>query len=272
LFLGIICTNFISYQELIDATLPDLTTKSRDDYILGLQVLDAPLVAYYDTFSTALPCAVKSLARASLQSLTQSLQPPVPELGPLKEAGVLDTIRKKFTTQSVGTTVISRMDFALAFDPIATSDPDQLGSTSHLEPSVFDRTMKLITLDVAPYVRSIVAYDSQLQKQRLRLSNLMSEGGGRSAKRMRTTRAAYSALEGGSRSTTRRLKWFQADLNPYLVMRTAGEGWGKFTGSVKDATEGDASATEGEESERSAERPRGRKITVITDDSEDELC
>jgi len=42
---------------------------------------------------------------------------------------------------------------------------------------------------------------------------------------MRTTRAALSALEGGSRSTTRGERWFKADINPYLVAKTAGEGW-----------------------------------------------
>jgi len=67
-----------------------------------------------------------------------------------------------------------------------------------------------------------------LQKQRLKLSSLVSQGGTKSdggKKRMRTTRAALSALEGGSRSTTRAEKWFKADLNPHLVMKTAGEGW-----------------------------------------------
>src|SRR6266566_7956553 len=89
-------------------------------------------------------------------------------------------------------------------------------------PSVFDGTVRPITIDVAPYVRSIVAYDARLQKQRLKLSNLISEGG-RGPKRMRTTRAAMSALEGGSRSATRKEKWFSADLNTALVLRTGGE-------------------------------------------------
>ena len=92
--------------------------------------------------------------------------------------------------------------------------------------------MKPIVLDVAPYVRGIVAYDLVLQKQRLKLSNLVSQGG-RVPKRMRTTRAAMSALEGGSRSTTRKERWFKADLNTQYVMQTAGEGWDV---SVADAT------------------------------------
>ena len=92
---------------------------------------------------------------------------------------------------------------------------------------MFDGTVRPITMDVAPYVRSIVAYDARLQKQRLKLSNLISEGG-RGPKRMRTTRAAMSALEGGSRSATRKEKWFSADLNTALVLRTGGEGWSEL--------------------------------------------
>lgn len=125
---------------------------------------------------------------------------------------------------------MNRIDFAFAFDPIATRDTLSVQPATYLEPSVFDRTLALITLDVAPYVRGIVAYDSNLQKQRLTLSNLVSEGGkpAQGSKRMRTTRSAYSAMEGGSRSTTRGERWFKADINPYLVAKTAGDSWNGF--------------------------------------------
>lgn len=96
---------------------------------------------------------------------------------------------------------ISRKDFS-AFDPIA-------GDSDALEYSVFDGPLAAIALDVAPYVRSIVAHDAQLQKERLKMSGA----------RMRTTRAALSALEGGARKTTR-LKWFDAPLNADAVMLT----------------------------------------------------
>jgi hypothetical protein len=135
------------------------------------------------------------------------------------------------------------MDFAFAFDPIATPDTGPQASVSYLEPSVFDRTLKLIALDVAPYVRGIVSYDSQLQKQRLKMSTLVSEGGrgAQGSKRMRTTRAALSALEGGSRSTTRGERWFKADINPYLVAKTAGEGWNGFGSEGSETLEGGSS-------------------------------
>ncbi len=84
--------------------------------------------------------------------------------------------------------------------------------------------MTLIVEDMAPYVRSIVAYDARLQEDRLKLSNLMSEGG-RKGKRMRTTRAAMSALEGGARKTTRRDRYFPATLNQVFVLKTGMPSW-----------------------------------------------
>lgn len=165
----------------------------------------------------------KSLAKSSLQLRTEDSQGrQAPALSPLDEAQAIRCIQTSLTTTPPGTPAINRMDFAFAFDPIAAADTLLAQPASYLEPSVFDRNLEPIVLDVAPYVRGIVAYDVHLQKQRLKLSSLVSEGG---RKRMRTTRSAFSALQGGSRSMTRGERWFKADINPYLVAKTAGEGW-----------------------------------------------
>jgi len=113
------------------------------------------------------------------------------------------------------------MDLAYAFDPIAINE--KISAASYLDPSVFDRTTKLIVLDVAPWVRGIVEFDNTLMQERLKLSNLLSEGDKR--KRMRTTRSAYSAMEGGERRNTRRERYFGDTLNTVFVRRTAGKGW-----------------------------------------------
>jgi len=57
------------------------------------------------------------------------------------------------------------------------------------------------------------------------MSNMLSEGGGRKGKRMRTTRAAMSALEGGARSTTRRDRYFTSKLNSQFVLQTGMQSW-----------------------------------------------
>ena len=42
---------------------------------------------------------------------------------------------------------------------------------------------------------------------------------------MRTTRSAYSALEGGERGSTRKDRYFGDSLSTEEVMYTAGQGW-----------------------------------------------
>ncbi len=131
---------------------------------------------------------------------------------------------------------ISRQDFSVAFDPIAEPERNTVQSTSSLEASIFDRTTSTIAIDVAPYVRSIVAYDAKLQQERARLSNLLSEGG-RKGKRLRTTRSALSALEGGARKTTRPEKYFRVPINPHLVYRTGLQSWQDAVAAQMSETE-----------------------------------
>lgn len=281
-------------QEAIDTTQPEPPAKTRDDQVLGITHLETPIVSHHNTLTTSIASSIKSLAKSSLRLHTEQLhKQSAAFLQPLDEAQAIRCLQTSFTSTVPGTAAIGRMEFAFAFDPIATSDTSTLQPVSYLEPSVFDRTLKLITLDVAPYVRSIVAYESQLQKQRLKLSTLVSEGGRGAAgsRRMRTTRAALSALEGGSRSTTRGERWFKADLNPYLVAKTAGEGWngpecgetetpGKLSAPSPDqSAEGSAKASPGTTPDttptkapiKAVIKGRKRKMVVQDDDEADEL-
>ncbi|KAK4167700.1 ATPase family AAA domain-containing protein 5 [Cladorrhinum sp. PSN259] len=212
-------------EEAMDVTQQELPV--QDDLLVGLNYIDSPSLAYYDSLAINISSAMKSLAKSTLQEYTKTAHGgAADELRPLNEAQTIDYVQSGFTSPLPGTSVVGRMDVAFAFDPIATEGPS-LQPSAWLDPSVFDRTLKLIVLEVAPFVRGIVAYDSHLQKQRLKMSSLMSEGGQAKpgTKRMRTTRAALSALEGGTRSTVRGEKWFKADMNPYLVAKTAGKAW-----------------------------------------------
>jgi hypothetical protein len=193
----------------------------------------------------------------------------------IDESQAVDGILKTCTTTQPSAPAVSRIDLAFAFDPISVSEPS-LAPVSYLDPSVFDRTLRLITLDVAPYVRGIVAYDSRLQKQRLKMSSLISEGGQPArTKRMRTTRAALSALEGGSRSTTRAERWFKADVNPYLVMRTGGDGWHSLvalgeSGSPQSSPKSSPTKTPSPAPVKRERKPK-KNIVVDDDESPDEL-
>ncbi|KAI3395510.1 hypothetical protein diail_1226 [Diaporthe ilicicola] len=244
-----------SYDEAIDCTLPDIAAKTRDDYILGRQLLDAPVTSTYDPLGNMMPIALKNIARRNLAGSYSS-----PELEALNEARLTSKIRQHTSQQSTEA-ALTRDDLSLAFDPLASSEKTNMASAS-LEASVFDHTTAPIVVDVAPYVRSIVAYDNELQKQRLRMSNLLSKGG---TKRMRNTRASHAALEGGSRTHTRPERWFKADLNGVFVMRTAGEGWAKALKEIM--AEGSDAGTD---STSGRAKERGRKV-VHDDESDDEL-
>lgn len=98
-----------------------------------------------------------------------------------------------------------------------------------------------IVEDVAPYVRAIVSYDLRLEARRLHLSSLLSQGGA-GGKRQRTTRASRAALEGGSKSSTRRERWFPKDTNFTWILQTGGDDWQEIALRLqeKDVSEGDA--------------------------------
>ncbi|KAI1435114.1 hypothetical protein GGR50DRAFT_345302 [Xylaria sp. CBS 124048] len=220
-----ICGPFLpphSNHIMFDAAMPSLSAKTVGDFTIDRKLLEATPLYHYDSISLSVSTSLRVLAQSHLLASQK-----FPESASLDErfnekhvAGHIEH-HLKMSSQSEGP--VTRRDYSLAFDPIAASEKTL--ANGYIDPSIFDREMTPICLDVAPYVRSIVAYDQRLQNERLKRSNLLSQGGKPDRKRMRTTRSAFSALEGGSRSTTRREKYFTADINPYLVMRTSGKGW-----------------------------------------------
>ncbi|KAI1201222.1 hypothetical protein F5X97DRAFT_290751 [Nemania serpens] len=221
-----ICGPFLaplSNHVALDATVPDLHTKTLDDFTTGHKLLEVTPLCYYSSISLGVSTSLRLLAQSNLARNQVSPDPKCP-IKQFDEERVTRDIAHHLQKSLRREGPISRRDYSIAFDPIAASEKVLVGG--HLEPSIFDREMRLLCLDVAPYVRSIVSYDQRLYNERRARSSLLSEGGRPEKKRMRTTRAALSALEGGSRATTRGEKYFAADLNPYLVMRTGGRRWG----------------------------------------------
>jgi hypothetical protein len=120
---------------------------------------------------------------------------------------------------------ITRAHFSNAFDSVAEAPSSILGShTYNLLASSFDREFSILVTDLAPYVRSIAAYDLHLEAERLRDSSLLSAGG-RGVKKLRMTRVARSAALGGKRENTRRERWFDKNVNLVKVMETGGKEW-----------------------------------------------
>ncbi|OAQ73490.1 ATPase, AAA-type, core [Pochonia chlamydosporia 170] len=233
---GGVCATWM--REPVDASLPDLPTKTRDDFIIGRSLLEADGYTQTANPSKTISMALKSQARAQLRSQLQDIRqsPDSLGLGPIDESWTVSRLEASFHKSP---STVTRMDIAYAFDPIAVAPKSQ--PSSHLDPSVFDRTMRLIVLDVAPWIRGIVAFEHQLMQERLKLSSILSEGGTR--KRMRNTRSAYSALEGGERGSTRREQYFGDCLTTQLVMRTGGDSWQNSLASVRSSIHGTETPT-----------------------------
>ncbi|KFA77506.1 hypothetical protein S40288_04242 [Stachybotrys chartarum IBT 40288] len=222
----------------IDPSLPSMPEKTKNDFILGRTLLEAEPLTQYASPQKVIASSIKSLAKSGLRSACASLSS--------SSGSVLRTVDETMAIDLLESSLqktwqhLTRYDIALAFDPIAVSA--RAVPASYLDPSVFDQTMRLIVTDVAPWVRGIVAYDHHLMSERLKLSNLLSEGGKR--KRMRTTRSAYSALEGGQRSMTRRERYFGDSLNTGFVMRTGGNYWqDAIPRSIDQDAEGSAASS-----------------------------
>ncbi|KAF2826008.1 hypothetical protein CC86DRAFT_324824 [Ophiobolus disseminans] len=216
-----------SYQskqnEPIDPTSSLVTDKARLNYTLAAPLVEADQQFDFLQFDTAMYIQTHLLAHRAFSALsnveTSHNCRPMPT-----EGDYTRTILRAREMRSKDDT-LSRPDFAVALDVLAAL-PDQTlpeRTSFILTPSSFDRTFSIITLDLAPYVRSIVAHEQILEGQRIRMSSLLSGGG--TGKRARTTRASRVALEGGVRETKRRDRWFGNGLNFELVMATAGKDW-----------------------------------------------
>ncbi|RMZ71115.1 ATPase family AAA domain-containing 5 [Pyrenophora seminiperda CCB06] len=204
----------------IDATQPPIPEKSRMSYTLAAPLLQADPSADYLNLDTAFSIQTHLLIHRIYPDFSASSS--TTPLLLTEDLSAPSVLRARHTLRT--STPLTRPIFASALDCLA-APPDQLlaeRTSFTLTPSSFDRTFSIITLDLAPYVRSIVAHEQVLESQRLHLGSLLAAGG--TGKRARTTRASRVALEGGVRETKRRDRWFDADVDFDAVMRTAG-GW-----------------------------------------------
>ncbi|KAI5251340.1 P-loop containing nucleoside triphosphate hydrolase protein [Aureobasidium subglaciale] len=209
----------------IDATQPDMVPKTRLSYINGMALLQTPEVVDYSDFNVDIAVSSSRLMR---NVFSDCLVATVPGL-------VEQVIEKRASNRR--SRHITRGDISTAFDTIATMMTTPTSGPASLAYSVFDGPLRTVVNDVAPYVRSIAAYDLALESYRDMLqgsSQNSASGGGAGAKRARTTRAARSALEGGQRQLTRRERWFDPNFDLELALRTAGD-WPRVENTIAEA-------------------------------------
>ncbi|KAL8830074.1 MAG: hypothetical protein Q9191_001646 [Dirinaria sp. TL-2023a] len=199
---------------ILDTTHPKLPEKSRSNYIEGAKLLEAePLVDQSGT-STNIALTLRALSRLS-----------VPKTRPLDPTTLTQTLPHIIIPHPPAPAKVTPQTLSTAFSPLlqkTTTSPNP-------QISVLVSPASAITTDIAPYIRSITAFDLHLEEVRrqLEMSDTNNKSGG-AATRVRKTRASRAALEGGAKATTRRERWFQGAmmLDFGLVRETGGERWG----------------------------------------------
>ena len=182
------CANFIEGQRLLKGRIHEDLTGLTPSLALTLRTLG--LRSFHEDDA--------HLVQNVRKTIHQAVQ-----TAPRKSTTIQPTHTEKF------------MD--LAFTPLTCS-------STGASISSFDSPISTIATDLAPYVRSIVASDLRLEEQRQQLSATLEQPGARSGKK-RKTRASYAALEGGSKASTRKERWFPRETNYKWVLRTGGKGW-----------------------------------------------
>ncbi|MCJ1401193.1 hypothetical protein MMC11_004405 [Xylographa trunciseda] len=207
-------------NTLLDVTEPELTEKARSNYVEGFHVLQAEPQKDQSNLSTLIPLAINACSKKVI------LEDSGKATATLNSDILCQHIACNRNERNLHSSMATMAGLiAVAFKSL--EEPSKRSSLQLASSQVpFPGTsLPIIVSDIAPYVRSIVAYDIRLEEQRLQLSNLLSHGG-RGGK-PRRTRASRAALEGGSKAHTRRERWFPKTTNFSLVLQTGGEEWQK---------------------------------------------
>ncbi|KAK2798306.1 hypothetical protein FQN50_008862 [Emmonsiellopsis sp. PD_5] len=201
-------------QDLLDSSLPEMTSKQRSTYTEGYQFLQTDLQTDYTYLSTKIGASITVLLDSTLHngpSLTDD------------QATIIHQTLSRFIPRAPATITHSTLHSHLS--PL-TQNPDPFAPSTGRQSISFDNGIAPITEDIAPYVRAIVSADLRLEHHRMALSGLDPQGiPSNGAKRMRTTRASRAAMEGGSKASVRRERWFTGKLVPKYVLETGGDGW-----------------------------------------------
>ncbi|CAI6341068.1 unnamed protein product [Periconia digitata] len=211
------------YDQPIDPSLPPIPGQEYLNYTTSLPVRQIDSVIDYSKMDADLLTQTYLLIQRVYgdQLSFTSKGSPLPTTEADFAEGIVHRLQKSQLKKP-----LAREDFSVAFD-ILGYQPDAtpaVNATYNLLASSLDRQFRVVVEDIAPYIRSIVSYETFLDAQRVRLGNLLSEGG-QGTKRSRTTRAARTALEGGERRSKRKDRWFSEDLDRVLVMHTGSETW-----------------------------------------------
>ncbi|KAL3467714.1 hypothetical protein BJX64DRAFT_273752 [Aspergillus heterothallicus] len=200
-------------KDAIDNSIPPLPEKQKLNYIEGYRLLSADRISDY----SALTAEIGSSFEVLLESSFQKPHETDPDTETILAAKVLAAKSQPKTVYQ------SEIELCEALVPIMKPSCATTPLSGRSKFS-FEHSLRHFAEELAPYVRAIVAFDLRLEQYRLELSRLLS-GNGRGTKRVRTTRASRAALEGGSKSETRKERWFPPGTNVARVLATGKREW-----------------------------------------------
>lgn len=212
-------------NDRLDSTQPALPETRLSNYSQSLCALQADKACDYSQIDTQITIHICiGIARYLDRHRMNSGERLVDSVTPRTIETSLRSLIESQKLRPATSTKFSRVDLLEAVGPIIDI-PDASGTAYNgLAASSFDRPTSSLAEDVVPYVRSIVSYDIAREQQRQSRASALLHGA-RSSKRLRTTKASRSALEGGQRATTRRERWFPKELDYQKVKNTAGDNW-----------------------------------------------
>src|SRR5437667_4947827 len=161
----------------MDTSIPDLPGIVCLDFTIDRELLHCDKIPDHNNFSTKMSIFTKSASRSLLYKRGIHINPSSRDtIKPLKETDILDIITDLDVHRSQHEP-LKRTAFSQAFDDIAYPPKHVHANTANeaIDASSFGRTLSLLVLDLAPYVRGIVHYDSILWARRLQLSNLLRQ-------------------------------------------------------------------------------------------------
>ncbi|KAI5812672.1 hypothetical protein BZA77DRAFT_137850 [Pyronema omphalodes] len=191
----------------LDPTPPPLSLLPTVEYNspIGYKLLQTELLEVPASVEVDLATYTRSLSRRHLGNILSKYGP----LPAVTNRDITNAILSRDSSKRV-----SGLEIQSLFSPLSKADTISASTPATIHSSIYP-SVRLLTTEVAPWVRSILRYDVAMEKERRKGGRLL---GGR-----RKTRAARLATEGGSRGG-RKERWF-AKLGADVLTRTGNEEW-----------------------------------------------